>query len=159
MIKRKGKLSAHILALIIIVLAMASYPLSAYGQEIKAELFKQLKYRHIGPVGNRVIAVVGVPGNANICYAGAASGGIFKSVDGGISWKPIFDKQPVSSVGSLAIAPSDPNVVWAGTGESFVRSNISHGNGIYKSTDAGKTWKHMGLEKNRKDRTCPDRST
>ena len=124
-----------------------THPRPSFGQEVKADLFKQLKYRHIGPVGNRVIAVVGVPGKTNICYAGAASGGIFKSVDGGINWKPIFDKQPVSSVGSLAIAPSDPNVVWAGTGESFIRSNISHGNGIYKSTDAGKTWKHMGLEK------------
>jgi photosystem II stability/assembly factor-like uncharacterized protein len=130
-----------------IFLVVASSPLSADNQETKADPFKQLKYRHIGPVGNRVIAVVGVPGNANICYAGAASGGIFKSVDGGIHWKSIFDKQPVSSVGSLAIASSDPNVVWAGTGETFIRSNISHGDGIYKSTDAGKTWKNMGLEK------------
>ncbi len=124
-----------------------AYPGPLFGQEIKAELFKQLKYRHIGPVGNRVIAVVGVPGNTNICYAGAASGGIFKSIDGGINWKPIFDKQPVSSIGSLAIAPSDPNIIWAGTGETFIRSNVSHGNGIYTSTDSGKTWKNMGLEK------------
>jgi len=113
---------------------------------VKAELFKQLKYRHIGPVGNRVSAVVGVPGNPNICYAGAASGGIFKSVDGGINWKPIFDKQDVQSIGALAIAPGDPNVIWAGTGEAFIRSNVSQGNGIYKSTDGGKTWKRMGLE-------------
>jgi len=113
---------------------------------VKAELFKQLKYRHIGPVGNRVSAVVGVPGNPNICYAGAASGGIFKSVDGGINWKPVFDKQDVQSIGALAIAPGDPNVIWAGTGEAFIRSNVSQGNGIYKSTDGGKTWKRMGLE-------------
>ncbi|UCE43085.1 MAG: sialidase [Candidatus Aminicenantes bacterium] len=129
------------------VIALAGISRTAAGQEMKANLFKQLKYRHIGPVGNRVIAVVGVPGEANICYAGAASGGIFKSEDGGINWKPIFDKQPVSSVGSLAIAPSDSNVIWAGTGETFIRSNISHGDGIYKSTDTGKTWKKMGLEK------------
>lgn len=110
-----------------------------------ADVYKQLKYRYIGPEGNRVIAVAGDPKDRNVYYAGAASGGIFKSEDGGTSWKPIFDEQPVSSVGSLAIAPSDPQIVWAGTGETFIRSNISLGNGIYKSTDGGKTWKHTGL--------------
>ena len=118
-----------------------------YSQESNPELYNQLKYRYIGPVGNRVISVVGVPGNPNIYYIGAASGGIFKSIDGGVNWTPIFDSQPVSSIGSLAISASDPNIVWAGTGESFIRSNISQGMGIYKSTDAGKTWKCMGLEK------------
>ena len=108
--------------------------------------FSSLKYRYIGPVGNRVTAVVGIPGNPNVYYAGAASGGIFKSTDGGATWSPVFDSQPVSSIGSIAVAPSDPNVVWAGTGEAFIRSNISQGNGIYKSTDAGKTWKRAGLE-------------
>ncbi len=116
-------------------------------KEINPDIYKQLKYRFIGPQGNRMIAVVGVPGDPGICYAGAASGGIFKSTDGGVHWKPIFDDQPVSSIGSLAIAPSDPNVIWAGTGETFIRSNVSQGMGIYKSTDAGKTWKCMGLEK------------
>ncbi|MFH1574154.1 MAG: sialidase, partial [Acidobacteriota bacterium] len=110
-------------------------------------IFKQLKYRHIGPVGNRVIAVAGVPGDINSYYIGAASGGIFKTTDGGAHWEPVFDDQPVSSVGSLAIAQSDPNVIWAGTGETFIRSNVSAGNGIYKSTDGGKTWTHKGLEK------------
>lgn len=111
-----------------------------------ADPFAQMTYRHVGPVGNRVSAVVGLPGNPCVYYAGAASGGIFKSVDAGTSWEPVFDGQPVSSIGSLAVAPSDPNVVWAGTGEAFIRSNVSHGNGIYKSTDAGKTWTRMGLE-------------
>jgi len=110
-------------------------------------LFQQLRYRHIGPVGNRVIAVTGVPGNPFVCYAGAASGGIFKTIDGGVRWEPVFDGQDVSSIGSLAIAPSNPNIVWAGTGETFIRSNISIGNGIYKSTDAGKNWTRTGLEK------------
>ena len=136
MIKRAG-------VVFLILAGCLRYGLS---QEVKPEILKQLKYRHIGPVGNRVSAVVGVPGRSNICYAGAASGGIFKSVDGGINWKPIFDGQDVQSIGSLAIAPSDPNVIWAGTGEAFIRSNVSQGNGIYKSTDEGKTWMRMGLE-------------
>jgi photosystem II stability/assembly factor-like uncharacterized protein len=119
----------------------------AYAQEPDSGMYKQLKYRFIGPQGNRIIAVAGVPGDPNIFYAGAASGGIFKSIDGGVNWKPVFDSHPVSSVGSLAIAPSDSNIIWAGTGETFIRSNVSQGNGIYKSTDAGKTWKHMGLDK------------
>src|SRR5437899_1427246 len=109
--------------------------------------YKQLKYRYIGPVGNRATAVVGIPGNPWIYYVGAASGGIFKTTDGGTHWDPVFDGQDVSSIGSLALDPSDPNIVWAGTGESFVRSHISVGQGIYKSLDAGNTWSLMGLEK------------
>jgi photosystem II stability/assembly factor-like uncharacterized protein len=106
-----------------------------------------LRWRYIGPVGNRTTSVVGVPGQPYVYYAGSASGGIFKTTDGGIHWEPIFDAQPVSSIGSLAIAGSDPNIVWAGTGEAWIRSHISVGQGIYKSTDAGKTWNLMGLEK------------
>jgi photosystem II stability/assembly factor-like uncharacterized protein len=114
--------------------------------DFASDVFDQMTYRHVGPVGNRVSAVVGVSGDPNVYYFGAASGGVFKSIDGGIHWTPIFDDQPAASIGSLAIAPSDPNVVWAGTGETFIRSNVSIGNGIYRSTDAGKTWTHMGLE-------------
>jgi len=116
-------------------------------QELDPEIFKSLRYRHIGPVGNRVTSVVGIPGDPHVYYAGAASGGIWKTEDGGIRWRPIFDDLDVQSIGSLAVAPSDPNVVWAGTGEAFIRSNISVGNGMYKSTDGGKNWKLMGLEK------------
>ena len=110
-----------------------------------ADLFDNLEFRHIGPVGNRVSAVVGVPGEQSTYYAGAASGGIWKTVDGGVRWQPIFDHMDVASIGSLAVAPSDHNVVWAGTGESFIRSNVSIGDGIYRSTDAGQTWQHRGL--------------
>src|SRR5215469_3828873 len=108
------------------------------------EAYRQLKYRYIGPVGNRATAVVGIAGNPWIYYVGAASGGIFKTTDGGTHWEPTFDGQDVSSIGSLALDPNNPNIVWAGTGESFVRSHISVGNGIYKSADAGKTWTRMG---------------
>ena len=122
---------------------------SARGQQlaISPEAYSQLKFRYIGPIGGRATAVAGIPGNPYVYYVGAASGGIFKSTDGGIHWDPIFDGQTVSSIGALAVAASDPNVVWAGTGESFIRSHISVGNGIYKSLDGGKTWKLMGLEK------------
>jgi photosystem II stability/assembly factor-like uncharacterized protein len=110
-------------------------------------LFDRLDFRQIGPVGNRVPAVVGVPGDANTYYVGAASGGIWKSGDGGHSWKPIFDAMKVASIGALAVAPSDPNVIWAGTGEAFLRSNVSIGDGVYRSTDAGANWTRVGLEK------------
>jgi len=129
----------------LILLLVFCFVLPICAQDITPDIYKSLQYRYIGPVGNRVIAVVGEPGNPNIYYCGAASGGVFKTTDGGIHWNPISDSLKVSSIGSLAIAPSDRNVVWAGTGETFIRSNISIGNGIYKSTDAGKTWMHMGL--------------
>ncbi|MCD6516271.1 MAG: sialidase [Candidatus Aminicenantes bacterium] len=119
----------------------------AYTQTISPDVYRVLRYRYIGPPGNRTSAVVGVPGDPLVYYIGASSGGIWKSADAGEHWEPIFDDQKVQSIGALAIAPSDPNVLWAGTGEAFVRSNISIGNGVYKSTDAGKTWKHMGLDK------------
>ena len=105
-----------------------------------------LRYRHIGPVGNRTSAIAGVPGDPNTYYAGAASGGIWKTTDAGVHWTPIFDDKDVSSIGALAVAPSNPNIVWAGTGEPFIRSHISLGNGVYKSTDAGRTWMRMGLD-------------
>ncbi len=107
---------------------------------------RALTFRHVGPVGNRVSAVTGVPGDPNVYLVGAASGGIWRSRDGGHSWDPVFDEQAVQSIGALAIAPSDPDVVWAGTGESKVRSNISHGAGVYRSTDGGDSWTLMGLE-------------
>jgi photosystem II stability/assembly factor-like uncharacterized protein len=105
-------------------------------------------FRFLGPMaGNRVASIAGVPGDESTYYAGAASGGIFKSTDGGNNWSPIFDKEPVTAIGALAVAPSDHNVVWAGTGEAWViRDSDVMGNGIYKSTDAGKTWTRMGLD-------------
>ncbi|HKV52735.1 MAG TPA: hypothetical protein VJO52_16190 [Gemmatimonadaceae bacterium] len=106
-----------------------------------------LKWRFIGPEGNRTDAIAGVPGDPNTYYAGAASGGLWKSTDGGAHWNPIFDDQPVQSIGSIAVAPSDPNVVYVGTGEPYLRSHVSVGWGMFKSTDAGKTWSRAGLEK------------
>jgi len=148
MVKKHSKSISYLSIIsLIALLFFAGYVSSTFAQEIAPTIYKELTYRFIGPQGNRTIAVVGIPGNPNIYYIGAASGGIFKTTDGGTIWKPIFDDQPVSSVSSLAIAPSDHNIIWAGTGETFIRSNVSIGNGIYKSTDGGKNWKHMGLEK------------
>jgi photosystem II stability/assembly factor-like uncharacterized protein len=120
---------------------------AVHAADAPADPFAELKFRHIGPVGNRAPAVTGVPGDPLTYYVGAASGGIFKTTDGGATWAPIFDDTPAFSIGSLAVAPSDPNVVWAGTGETFIRANISIGDGIYRSLDAGRTWENRGLEK------------
>jgi photosystem II stability/assembly factor-like uncharacterized protein len=106
--------------------------------------FKYLKYRLVGPAaGGRVSRSVGIPDDPMTYYVACASGGVWKSSDGGLSWKPIFDEQPVGSIGSIAVAPSDTNVIYVGSGEANPRGNVAPGNGIYKSTDAGKTWKHV----------------
>ena len=120
-------------------------PVTALAQPAPDEL-GGLRFRHIGPVGNRTLAVAGIPGNRDIYYAGAATGGIWKTEDGGIKWRPVFDDQDVHAIGALAVSESDPNIVWAGTGETFIRANVSIGIGVFKSTDAGETWKHMGLD-------------
>ncbi len=108
----------------------------------------EFKFRFVGPlIGNRIAAVAGVPGDPSTYYAGAASGGIWKSTDGGNRFTAIFDDQPVMAIGALAVAQSDPSIVWAGTGEAWaIRDSDVTGNGMYKSVDAGKTWKHMGLD-------------
>src|SRR5882762_5137116 len=107
-----------------------------------------LAFRFLGPVvGNRVASIAGVPGDPSIYYAGAASGGVWKTTDGGIRWVPVSDSLPVAAIGALAVAPSDPSVVWAGTGEAWaIRDSDVIGDGIYKSVDAGRTWTHMGLD-------------
>jgi photosystem II stability/assembly factor-like uncharacterized protein len=107
-----------------------------------------LSFRFLGPVvGNRVASIAGVPGDPYIYYAGAASGGVWKTTDGGLRWTPVSDSMPVAAIGALAVAPSDPNVVWAGTGEAWaIRDSDVIGDGVYKSVDAGKTWTHSGLD-------------
>lgn len=106
--------------------------------------FQALKYRSIGPAaGGRVSRATGVPGNPLLYYAATASGGVWMSSDGGTTWKPVFDEQPVSSIGSIAVAPGDPNVIYVGSGEANIRGNVAAGNGIYKSIDGGKTWSHV----------------
>ena len=104
------------------------------------------RFRNIGPAagGGRITAIAGIPGDPNVIYLGSASGGVFKTTDNGGSWKPIFDKYP-GSIGSIAIAPTNPNLVWVGTGESNPRNNMIDGHGVYFSPDAGASWRFMGL--------------
>ncbi len=113
---------------------------------IAPAVYGNLHWRFIGPEGNRFSTAAGIPGDPATYYVGAASGGIYKTTDGGVNWTSLFDAQPVQSMGALAVDPSDPNTIWAGTGEAHIRSHISVGQGIYKSQDAGKSWTLMGLE-------------
>ncbi|HKY05811.1 MAG TPA: glycosyl hydrolase, partial [Blastocatellia bacterium] len=110
-------------------------------------LFKNLQWRQIGPYrGGRVTAVAGVSSQPFVYYFGATGGGVWKTTDGGVNWVPVSDQHfKTGSVGGIGVSESDPNVIYVGMGESPVRGNVSHGDGVYKSTDAGKTWKHVGL--------------
>ena len=122
---------------------------SAIGQ-VPAELFNGLKWRLIGPFrGGRAAAVAGVAGDSTTFYFGGVNGGVWKTTDAGTVWTPIFDGQPVGSIGAIAVAPSDAKTIYVGTGESDIRSNLSSGIGVYKSTDGGTTWTHIGLEDTR----------
>jgi len=108
--------------------------------------YSDLHWRMIGPFrGGRTVAATGVPGQPNVFYIGVNNGGVWKTTDYGRVWTPIFDDQPTGSIGALAVAPSNPNIIYVGSGEGLQRPDLSTGDGIYKSTDAGKTWKHLGL--------------
>jgi photosystem II stability/assembly factor-like uncharacterized protein len=117
---------------------------------IDPTLYSGLRWRSIGPFrGGRVNGVSGVPGQPNTFYFGSVGGGVWKTTNAGRTWNPIFDSQPIASIGAIGVAPSNPNVVYVGTGEADMRSQISYGNGMYKSIDAGRTWTHIGLDNTR----------
>ncbi|HEV2287991.1 MAG TPA: hypothetical protein VGR81_03465 [Candidatus Acidoferrales bacterium] len=140
-------LSAFIASLAVLLLA-APRPLAA--QEMNPNLFSGMHWRLIGPFrGGRAVAVTGVPGKPDVFYFGAVGGGVWKSSNAGLVWNPIFDSEHIASIGAIAVAPSDTNVIYVGSGEPDMRSDISYGNGMYKSTDGGKTWTHIGLEDTR----------
>src|SRR5439155_16368443 len=110
-------------------------------------LYAGLRWRMLGPFrGGRVDAVSGVPGRPHEFYFGSVNGGVWKTVNAGRTWTPMFDAQPVASIGALAVAPSNPDIVYVGSGESTLRDSVGYGNGVYKSIDAGKTWTHIGLD-------------
>jgi photosystem II stability/assembly factor-like uncharacterized protein len=121
----------------------------ARAQQLEKTTLSGMKWRMVGPYrGGRAETAVGVPGT-NVYYFGAVAGGVWKSIDAGHSWNPVFDKESIASIGAIAVAPSDPNVIYVGTGEPDLRGDISYGDGVWKSTDAGQTWTHVGLEDTR----------
>jgi hypothetical protein len=113
----------------------------------EAAAIRALRWRGIGPAnpGGRISVVAGLPGNPDTFYVAGAAGGIIKTTNGGTTWTPLFDDQPVASIGAIAIAPSNENVLWVGTGEGDPRNSTSFGNGVYRSADGGRSWTHLGL--------------
>ena len=133
--------------LLLAVCLLAAMVLAAVAQEINPSLFSEMRWRLVGPFrGGRSLTAVGVRGNPNLFYFGAVGGGVWKSDDAGTTWTPIFDSQPIASVGAIEVAASDPNIIYVGSGEADMRSDITYGNGVYKSSDGGRTWRHIGLE-------------
>ncbi|HUI42201.1 MAG TPA: hypothetical protein VL523_09540 [Terriglobia bacterium] len=136
-----------------LLVCVASLPLlraqesSEEPESNSTDVLKNLKFRNLGPAaaGGRVAAAVGIPGDATTYYVGAAGGGVFKSVDGGLTWKPIFEHETTASIGDIALAPSNPNLVWVGTGEANPRNDVIDGAGVFFSPDAGQSWKFTGL--------------
>ncbi len=115
-------------------------------QQIDPARFAALRWRSIGPFrGGRTVAAGGVPGHPGLFYIGVNNGGVWRTTDYGRVWTPIFDDQPTGSIGALAVAPSDPNVIYVGSGEGLQRPDLSVGDGVYKTTDGGRTWRHLGL--------------
>ncbi len=112
-----------------------------------AELLNGVQWRSIGPavMGGRITDIAGVPGDLGRVYVASASGGLFRTDNGGTTWRPLFDRQSTISIGALAVEPGNPNTVWVGTGESNLRNSVSFGDGVYKSLDGGATWTSMGL--------------
>src|SRR6267154_599630 len=143
--KFKSSLIRRVFTVAVMVLTAA-----ACAQRVPSDLMNGLKWRLIGPFrGGRVVAVAGVPGDSTTFYFGSVDGGIWKTTDAGVVWTPIFDRQLVGSIGALAVAPSDPKIIYAGTGETDIRSDLASGNGVYKSVDGGATWNRLGLEDTR----------
>ncbi|MGA7616566.1 MAG: hypothetical protein WBX15_15445 [Thermoanaerobaculia bacterium] len=135
--------------LITLLSAVLALTAISAGAQVDSELLAGMKARAIGPatMSGRIAAIEGVDSDSHIVYVGAATGGVWKSVDGGLTWNPIFDDQPVHAIGAIAVYQKSPDIVWVGTGESNVRNSVSVGNGMYRSIDGGKHWTHVGLDK------------
>src|SRR5437879_5465771 len=119
-------------------------------QQVPEQLYSEMKWRMIGPFrAGKVNAIAGVPGNPGVYYFGADGGGVWKTTDGGTVWKPIFDKEQVASIGAMSLAPSNPKIIYVGTGVNTISGDSNYGDGIYKSTDGGENWQHVGLDDSR----------
>ena len=132
----------------LVLLALAGFGVGATARPAAVDpaLFQDLRYRLIGPFrGGRVLAVAGVPGEPSHFYFGSVNGGVWETNDAARTWQPIFDSQPIASIGALALAPSNPRILYVGTGEADMRSDIAQGDGMYKSVDGGRTWASIGL--------------
>src|SRR5262249_15483536 len=137
LLMRKFSFSLHFVPIAILLVTLGS-PF-ARTQQLDPGLYGGLRWRMIGPHrGGRTIAVSGVESQPNVYYFGGVGGGVWKSVNGGITWQPIFDSQPIASIGALAVAQSNPDVIYVGAGEADFRSDLTYGNGVYKSTDGGR---------------------
>src|SRR5579859_4137293 len=132
----------------VIVLVPACWGAEGGRSGLDSALFERLEFRSIGPasMGGRITDVEGIPGNAALVYVATASGGLFKTTNGGTTWTPIFDHEATISIGSFALDPHNPDVIWVGTGEANARNSVSFGDGVYKSLDGGKTWRNLGLK-------------
>jgi photosystem II stability/assembly factor-like uncharacterized protein len=141
----RARYSSALLTVLAGILAISAISVSA--QQFNDATMKGMKWRLVGPFrGGRVLAVTGIPGDPYTFYFGGVAGGVWRTNDGGNTWTPLTDKQPFASIGAIAVAESNPGVIYVGTGESCLRGNISYGNGMYKSTDGGKTWAYIGLK-------------
>lgn len=120
---------------------------NVFAQSFAPDMFAGLRWRLVGPFrGGRAEAAAGIPGDPNTYYFGSAAGGVWKTTNAGATWTPIFDREPVASIGAIAIAPGNPNLIYVGTGEKCLRNDISFGDGVYKSSDGGQTWTNVGLK-------------
>src|SRR5947209_6786444 len=148
--KFRSRLARRVVTCAFLSLTLRLLTTGTFAQSIPPEMVAGLRWRLIGPFrGGRAVAVAGIPGDSTTFYFGSVNGGIWKTTDAGVVWKPIFDGQPVASIGALAVAPSDPKTIYAGTGESDIRSNLASGDGVYKSSDGGQTWQNIGLRETR----------
>ncbi len=146
--RKLKQIYSFLMVLVFFLIPLSGKPLKKRGIGNYTKLFENLKFRNIGPaiMGGRLTDIEGIKGDYRVFYISSASGGLWKTENGGVSWKPLFDKQELLSIGDFALAPSNHSIIYVGTGEDNPRNSSSFGNGVYKSTDGGKTWKYIGLK-------------
>src|SRR6059036_2738215 len=132
---------------ITVACSLLAVPLLAHAQDITPKHYDALRWRMIGPFrGGRTVGAVGIPSQPNVFYVGVNNGGVWKTTDFGRTWKPIFDDQPTGSIGALAVAPSNPDILYVGCREGLQRPDLSVGDGMFRTSDGGKSWRHCGLD-------------